>query len=350
MRPRPRLSSRWRLLLGGAMTATLAACGTSLPIPPASMPASFLPAASADTGIHGATPRASDSSDASPEARSTPATIHLAVEVLPWRLDVGLSRAVAFADGATVVVAGGLTANGTTGDVRRIDVVTGQTSDIGHLQDPVHDASGAVIGGRLLVFGGGRSVAGSAVQVVSAGTTGHVVGNLPAVRADLSTVVVGNRAFVIGGGSSNGPDPRIWATSDGSGARLVGRLRIGVRYAATAVWGPSIYVFGGASASGDRSEIQRFDTTTGRTTVIGRLPLRLSHAASMVIDGHILVIGGVSSDVIWSFDPGLARLTQVGRLPYAVSDAAAVVIGHRGYLIGGEDQHVLDTVISLELR
>jgi hypothetical protein len=281
---------------------------------------------------------------------ATPEPSHLATAVLPWHLKVGLSRAVAFADGGTLVLAGGLTANGTTGDVRRIDVATGRTSGLGHLRRPVHDASGAAVGGRLLVFGGGRSAAGSAVQVVSPGTTGQVIGNLPAIRADLSTAVVGDHVFVIGGGSANGPDARIWSTTDGSAMRLVGRLQIGVRYAATAVAGASIYVFGGAASGGDRSEIQRFDTTTGRTSVVGRLPVRLSHAASLVLDGRILVIGGTSGDAVWTFDPGSADVSRIGRLPYPVSDAAAIVIGRRGYLVGGEHGHALDTVISVELQ
>jgi N-acetylneuraminic acid mutarotase len=280
----------------------------------------------------------------------TPGPLRLAIAVLPWHLDVGLSRAVAFADQGQLVVAGGLTATGTTSEVRLLDVGTGRVSDFGHLQRPVHDASGAVIGGRLLVFGGGSSVAGSTVQVVSPGTTGKIIGRLPAARADLSTVVVGDRVFVIGGGSANRQDPRIWATTDGAGARLVGRLRIGVRYAATAASGSSIFVFGGATAGGDRDEIQQFDTTTGRTSLVGRLPVRLSHATAMVLGGRILVIGGTSSDTIWSFDPGRLSVTRVGRLPYQVSDAASVVIGDRGYLIGGEDRHPLDTVITLALQ
>ncbi len=162
--------------------------------------------------------------------------------------------------------------------------------------------------------------------------------------------MVGDHAYAIGGGSASGPDPRIWATTDGTNVRLVGRLRIGVRYAATAVSGSSIYLFGGATSTGDRREIQRFDTTTGRTTVVGRLPVRLSHAAAMVLDGRILVIGGDSSDAIWSFDPERWTVTRVGRLPHPVSDAAPVVIGSRGYLIGGEGPKYLDTVISLELQ
>lgn len=350
MRARRRLSSAPSVLLGFGLAVALMACGTSPSVPPSSAVTTSLPIASAVAGLDNATAQTPGLTITLPGSTPTPTPSHLVIGILPWHLDVGLSRTVAFADGGTVVIAGGLTANGTTGAVSRIDVTTGRVSDPGKLRQPVHDASGAVIGGRLLVFGGGSAVAGSAIQVVSPGTLGQIIGRLPAVRADLSTVVVGDRAFMIGGGSASGPDPRIWATTGGTGARLVGRLQIGVRYAATAVEGASIYVFGGATPSGDRNEIQRFDTTTGRTSIVGRLPVRLSHAASMTLDGRILVIGGTSSDAVWSFDPGRASVTRVGRLPYPVSDAAAVVIDGRGYLLGGEDPHPLDTVISLGFR
>jgi N-acetylneuraminic acid mutarotase len=269
------------------------------------------------------------------------------IGVLKWHLDTALSRAVAFADGGTIVVAGGLTAAGTTGVVRQIDPATGRPSKSGTLIRSVHDAAGAVVGGRLLLFGGGSSVAGSVVQAVTPGETGMLVGNLPAARADLAAIEVGDRVYVIGGGLSGAPDPRIWASSDGTHARLVGRLRVGVRYAAVASAGTSIYVFGGATSNGARNEIQRFDTTTGVTTIVGRLPVRISDASAMTLDGRLLVAGGSASTAVWSFDPQRAALTQVGRLPYRVSDAAAVVVEGRGYLIGGEGPHFLDTVISL---
>ena len=270
--------------------------------------------------------------------------------VEPWRLDVALSRAVAFADHGTIVIAGGLTANGTTGAVHRIDPATGSVVSAGRLHDAVHDAAGAILSGRLLVFGGGRSVAGSAVQFVAPDATGELVGKMPASRADLATVVVGDQAFVIGGGTSGVTDARIWATTNGIDERLVGRLRMGVRYAAVAASGASIYIFGGATSGGDRSEIQRFDTTTGRTTVVGRLPVAVSHGVALRLGDRILVMGGASSSAIWSFDPQLATVSQVGRLPYRVSDAAAVVVDGRGYLIGGEDPDYLATVISVDLH
>jgi hypothetical protein len=181
----------------------IVACGASPTAPPASPAATRLVAASTDAGLDSATPPGSGPTDTPSGSTATPEPSHLTIVVLPWHLDVGLSRAVAFADQGSLVVAGGLTPKGTTSEVRRIDVATGVISDVGHLRRPAHDASGAVIGGRLLVFGGGQSVASAAVQVVSPGTTGQVIGSLPAARADLSTAVVGDHVFVIGGGSAN---------------------------------------------------------------------------------------------------------------------------------------------------
>ena len=348
MRAGPRLSSVAVPLLALVAIVTLAACGDSPSAPPASIASRPLTAPQTEAPVPTATPGSSASPITLLDPTPATAPMHLVIGVLPWRLDVTLSRAVAFDDGGTIVVAGGLTASGTTGDVRQIDAATGRLGSTGELRRSVHDASGAIVGGHLLLFGGGSSVAGTDVQLVSPGKTGKVVGTLPAARADLSTIVVAGRAYIVGGGSAAGPDPRIWATTDGADVRLVGRLRIGVRYATVAAFGSSIFVFGGATASGDRNEIQRFDITTGLTTVVGRLPVRVSHVAAMTLAGRILVMGGDSNIAIWSFDPGTASVTRVGRLPYRVSDAAAVVVGSRGYLIGGEDPKYLDTVISLD--
>jgi len=249
---------------------------------------------------------------------------------LPWHLDRGISRAVAFDGGGLIIIAGGLTASGTTGVVRSIDPVNGHVRRSGLLRDPVHDAAAAVLGGDMLVFGGGRTVPVATVQRVeqgSAGTNGTVVGRLPAARADLAVVVLGDNAFVIGGGAGG----------------------------ASVASGTSIFVFGGAAVGGDRSEIQRFDPATGQTRVVGRLPIRLSHASAVLLGGHVFILGGRvsgrASDTIWLFDPQTATATRVGRLPYPVSDAASVVIDGRGYLVGGEQAGPpLDTVISVGLR
>ena len=132
MRPaRTRQSSASQLLFGVADGCdTLVACGTSPSAPPSSLhgdPPPRQPRPSPGLAARDTTCVGSIGERSRPARRRRRCRMHLADRVLPWRLDVGLSRAVAFADGGTIVVAGGLTANGTTGDVRRIDVATGRT-------------------------------------------------------------------------------------------------------------------------------------------------------------------------------------------------------------------------------
>ena len=354
MRPWHSLRTTTRHLLAVAAVGSLVGCGQV-----AASSARTPQLRPAPTGVVLPTLVVGPTSSTEPTtaAGATPSPIQLSAATLPWRLDLGISRAVAYNGSGVIIIAGGLTASGTTGIVRAIDPANGHIRRSGLLRVPVHDAAGAVLSDHLLVFGGGRAVPGPTVQRVvlgATGTNGTVVGRLPAARADLAAVVVGDNAFLIGGGAGGASDARIWATRDGAKVRLVGRLRIGVRYAAVAASGTSIFIFGGTSASGDRSEIQRFDPSTGQTRLVGRLPIRLSHASAMVLAGQMFILGGQvggrASDTIWRFDPQTATATRVGRLPYRVSDAASVVVNDRGYLIGGEDGHLLDTVISVSLR
>ncbi|MEA2620959.1 MAG: hypothetical protein QOC97_1732, partial [Chloroflexota bacterium] len=135
--------------LGLLLTAVVAmsACGDRPSVTPTSisMP-SGTPGSTTDPGPS-ATPGASTAQ--AEVASPGPSTASLVIGVLKWHLDTALSRAVAFADGGTIVVAGGLTAAGTTGVVRQIDPATGRVSRSGTLIRSVHDAAGAVVGGRL---------------------------------------------------------------------------------------------------------------------------------------------------------------------------------------------------------
>ena len=305
MRLGRRPSSAAPYLLAVVTTLSAAACGTSPSAPPFSPQATPLPTAQADAVVSNATPGPSMSVDprSRPDADANAGCT--AVSVLPWHLDIGLSRAVAFADSGTIVVAGGLTAKGTTGDVRRIDVATGRTTDIGHLRRTVHDASGAVIGDRLLVFGGGDTVAGSAVQVAALGATGQVIGSLPAVRADLSAVVLGDRVFLIGGGSAKihrstdlGDQPwqdRTARRSIADRCPICRDRRLGcfdLRFSVARL----------RQGIGERGAAVRHRDRTdhpGRPAAraISPTPQRWSWTAE---SGRLV---GTSSDAIWSFDP-----------------------------------------------
>ena len=323
----------------------VAILGTACAAPTAAPQASSPPATAASR-VSG-TPVASVSSVTPATAR--PSTVR--AELLSVRLPVGLSRAVAVADGGSVLVCGGLTLTGaTTGAVVRVDPASGQVRVVGRLALAVHDAAVAQLGSANLIFGGGNTAPLAAVQQLD-GATAVVVGQLPAPRADLTAVSVGGEVLVVGGGTAAGPDDEVLATSDGTRYRTVARLAVAVRYPAVAALDGMVYVIGGATPTGNSDAIQRIDPASGRVSVIGHLPAPMSHASAVVIGGSLFVAGGRGAggplDRIWWLDPRSGGVAPAGRLPLAVSDMAVAVVDGRALLIGGETDTQITSIVSL---
>ena len=250
---------------------------------------------------------------------------------------------------------GGFASTGsTTGAILGFDPATAQLNRLGALAVPVHDAAGVTVNGDTLIFGGGDAAPLAVVQQIDSGAVAHVVGHLPAARADLSAVSIGNSAIVIGGAASGLLDRRILATEDGAHFRVLATLLEGVRYAAVAQTGGLIYVIGGVGAAGDRTEIQRIDPATGNVDLMGRMPQPISHASAIVIDGRILVLGGriagKAQDTIWQVDIGTGATRMVGRLPQPLSDFATAVIGGTGYAIGGETSTQVASIVAIVVQ
>lgn len=259
----------------------------------------------------------------------------------------GLSRTVAVADNGAVLLLGGLVAGDTTTSVvLRFDPSSGATATAGRLAEAVHDASGALLDGRPVVFGGGAATSVSAVQAWRAGT-GDVVGRLSRGRSDSAAALVGSTAYVAGGFDGTAMVRAIEATSDGVHVRVAGTLALGVRYPAVAAAGGFVWIVGGQLATtestrsgGQTDDIQRFDPQTGRTAVFGHLPAPLGHATAFTLGGAVYIAGGRSGSqavrTVWRLDPATGHVTKVGSLPVAASDMAAAVIGGTAWLFGGE--------------
>lgn len=282
-----------------------------------------------------------------------------------WHLPFGVSRAVAVAQGAEILVAGGLvTGDTSTSRVVAIDPASGTASQVGSLSEAVHDAGGAALAGGVVVFGGGAATTVAAVQRWSPQGGGHIVAALPRPRSDLAAVAIGDTAYVVGGFDGAHLTDAVLATSDGTAFRSVGSLCEGVRYPAVAALDGSVWVLGGqlgvteaATDAGQSDDIQRFDPATGTCRVVGHLPVRLGHASALVLGGQLLVAGGrngaVPTSQVWSIDPATGAVRAAGTLPAPRSDAAAVVMGGHALLIGGEGAggptEPLDTVVQLSL-
>jgi len=335
--------------LGAAAVATLLACAAA---GCSSSPSS--PAKRAGQPVPKSSPSAAGTTPAAP--------VRLRVAVAA-ELPHGLSRTVAVADNGAILLLGGLVAGDTTtSTVLRFDPASGTTTTAGRLARAVHDASGELLGGRAVVFGGGAATSVSDVQDWR-GSTGSVIGRLASGRSDSAAALVGSTAYVVGGFDGTSMVRTIEATADGVHVSSAGRLSLGVRYPAVAAAAGSVWIVGGQLATtestrsgGQTDDIQRFDPATGRTVVAGHLPKTLGHATAFTLGGAIYVAGGRSGSqavrTVWRIDPATARVTAVGTLPAACSDMAAVVIGDTAWIIGGEStgpEAPLRTVLTVKL-
>ncbi|MGH9127781.1 MAG: Kelch repeat-containing protein [Acidimicrobiales bacterium] len=262
------------------------------------------------------------------------------------------------AAGTDLLVLGGLDASGTSvATVSCANPATGAVRQVASLDQPTHDAGGAVLGSKDLVVGGGATGVFDSVQAyrggcAQAGGATTLSGALPRPRADLSVAQGGGTAYVAGGYDGKTLDPAVLATTDGASFRTVGQLPTPVRYAAVAVVGPYLYVIGGKTSSGsDTAAIQRMDTATGTTTVVGQLPAPVDGAEAVVLGGEIWVLGGIvgghpTNDIV-SVDPTTHAVSLAGHLPEAVANAGATVAGGIGWLAGGEGPQALDAVVRV---
>jgi Kelch motif protein/putative pyrroloquinoline-quinone binding quinoprotein len=319
---------------------TLGACSTATPASHATAPPSgtaFAPAASS----------------------ASPAPVVLAVRRAAYRLTAPVQRAVAVAGpgGAAVYVLGGLDAAGASaGGVFRLDPLTGTLSAVGSVPSAFHDAAAAVLGGRILVFGGGASSGTDLVQSVDIATgSASIAGHLPEPLSDLTAATVttgpGAGIYLVGGWDGSTASRTIWRTVDGRRFTAVGRLPIGLRYASAAAVGPTIVVAGGQVNDRPVADVFAFDTTTGRVRRLPDLPGPIGHAAAFAVAGEAYVLGGIDAagravSTVTAIDPAAGTVVPEAPLPAAVSDAAVAPMADGAVLVGGwRDGHAVDQVL-----
>ncbi len=391
--PRERLRLRAAQAAAGLSLALLvAACsggGPGQPGPPA--------------GSRTAHPAMATGSAADPPGARSAAPLSLQVTPAPYQLPSGLSREVVLPHGPDLLIAGGLTVQGTsTARVRRLNPATGNTTRMGRLAVPTHDAAGATVGGRTFVFGGGEQASVATVQEITgpaprgpaararaATTPGRpaVTGRLARPRSDLAAVTQGGTTYLLGGYDGTTYDATVLATPDGRRFTVAARLPVPVRYPAVAVLGRQIWVFGGQTSHGITNDIQRISlpgagprgaaqTVRGRRSaghaatqaaVAGHLPEPTTGAAAFTLGGAVYVAGGqtapgrpgqataspsaalTTSRAVLRYQPGHPAVLA-GSLPVPVANAAAGVLGATAYLVGGDDgQRPVPTVTEFRL-
>ncbi len=324
----------------------------------------------------------SRSADAARDAPSRPTPVPIpAVEagLMPWSLSVPLSRMVAYpANVSEVVIAGGLTpGQSSASGVYLLNTSSGAVQQISRLTHGVHDASGAVVNGSGVVFGGGDPSTVATVQSIAgagAATAGpsSVSGTLPAPRSDSAAVTLGATTYIVGGYDGANPESEVLGTTDGHTFTPVASLPVPVRYPAVAALGGYVYVFGGeavgsAVGNGPVDVIQRIDPANHKAAIVGHMPYPLEAAAAVNLGGTIYVAGGEGNSPhaasagigttqlggwasaaisptpgvapvgdVWAFVPATDAVDRAGQLQVPVAHAGVVVQGGSAWLIGGE--------------
>ncbi|MHB1486093.1 MAG: outer membrane protein assembly factor BamB family protein [Acidimicrobiales bacterium] len=293
--------------------------------------------------------------DAKAPPTTAPAPPSLVASLTSWQLGAPISRPVVLPQGNNLVILGGLDAAGSSASgVFSLVPQTGQLSQLGSLVHGVHDAAGAFLAGKYLVFGGGSPTTTARVQSFSPSGQASAVGQLPQPRSDLVAVTVGSQAYLMGGYDGTNLTPGVLATSDGSTFKDVAQLPAPGRYEAAAALGQKIYVFGGETGTGQLDAIQEIDLATQSARIVGHLPAALSHASAVTLGGSIYILGGrlgsAPTNQILKFNPADNSATVVGTLPLAESDTPAVAIGDQAWMLGGEGAKPLASAINLKLE
>ncbi|MHB8507091.1 MAG: Kelch repeat-containing protein [Candidatus Dormibacteria bacterium] len=298
----------------------------------------------------------STSTPAGPSPTATPARSPvLGASIASWHLPAPLSRMVVLADGSRLLIAGGLDSSGITlRTILAADPLSGQVSADGSLAVAVHDAAGAIVGGRAYVFGGGGSGSSRTVQALRPAAVAEIVGYLPTARADLAIASTGTVALVVGGFDGRSATRTVLASGDGVAFRALTDLPSALRYASVAAVGDALFVFGGESSGRAGATIYRVSIGSGMVDVVGVLPASLAHAAAAVMRGQVWLFGGIShghaTDQVLRFDPADGRVEAAGNLPLAISDAGIAVRNEVAYLVGGEGASGAQTSTVIELK
>lgn len=288
-------------------------------------------------------------------------------DLLPWRLAAPLSRMVVEpSSGSNLTVLGGYEGGVSAAGVYALDTADGKLTLVGNLALPTHDAAGALIDGRDVLFGGGDTVSDGVVQAFAptAGEpTAATIGQLPDARSDCVAVSIGRVAYVVGGYDGLSGDAAVLDTTDGMTFRTAATLPVPVRYPAVSTIDGKIYVFGGAAVGGPDNgrpvgEIQVINPSTGSAQVIGTMPEALEGASAVTIQGHVYIAGGdsastgtttpnSSSPTIWAFDAVTDRMLRAGSLRVAVSYAGIAVTGTAAWVVGGETNGVATSAVQM---
>ncbi len=244
--------------------------------------------------------------------------------------------------GSRFLLAGGLSAADTS--TAEVDIANlHHIVRSGTLPGAQHDAQAAALAQGAYVFGGGNASEYDHILKVDPATASvSGAGRLPSAASDVSVTRVGATAYIVGGYDGTNFLNTVVAWTPGRGARVVGHLPLGLRYAAVTP-GPigQILVIGGTTPTGTSRAVYIFNPATGHSRKLAQLRHPITHGGAVTIGSYAYLVGGRGASTtgqtaaIWSINTATGRIRAAGHLPAPTSDAAVFAIGKAIIIAGG---------------
>lgn len=261
----------------------------------------------------------------------------------------GAHSVLAMRDGSVLFIGGCVGDSCETGpesaSVDRYDPATRRVSRIGRLTGPrIEPAVAELPDGKVLIAGGWSGAKTASVECFDpVRGVSEQIGRLSAAQTCLPVKLFGDRLLIMGDTTIDAVDTRtlairqVSATSpylDSSTATLLRNGRI--------------LVAGGRVTGAPRAEAWTVDPASGRATPTGSLAApRRKHAAVLLDDGRVLMVGGAGANdrqnkyrALEVYDPASGRFSRVGETieaRFKIPDAAVKLSDGRILVAGGAD-------------
>ena len=206
-----------------------------------------------------------------------------------------------------------------------------------------HDAQGALVDGKVYVFGGGSATElDHILRYDPASDAVTQVGSLPAPQSDVAVTRVGTVAYIVGGFDGVNYLDTVVAWHPGARPHVEARLPVGLRYAAVAIADGGLLVIGGSTPTGASDAIYRVDLITHQVRRLGTLAHPATHGEAVTLGRYVYLVGGRrdllngQTAAVYAIDPSTGKVQAAGHLPQPTSDAAALTIGDVIVVAGGQ--------------
>lgn len=195
--------------------------------------------------------------------------------------------------------------------------------------------------GKVLVAGGfGSSQLTSAELYDPATNLWSAAGSMVVMRMQHSATLLANGKVLVVGGNNQTAATELYdpVGNSWSSAGVMGSDRMG--HSASLLPNGKLLVVGGSTTAGlnqiNNATAELYDPTANSWALLGNMSVgRVSHTATLLSDGRVVVVGGSAAKLAESYDPAAGSWSAAGNLSVDHSKSTATLLPNGNVLVTG---------------